>query len=339
MSYAKAGATISTDGRKQMRLPASLRAMVQQDDRRIVVVGAGGWIGRTTVELLAEALGDTVDQRLVCFGSTRRRLPLADGRVVEQSPLEDLARIEPRTSLLFHFAFLTKDKVSEMPTAAYQAANRKISCLVLDALDVIGVDRVFLSSSGAAAFADDPTAALDLRMYGAMKRDDEELFAAWAEQDCQRRRAAICRIYSVSGPFINKHTAYALADFILHAQQGQPIKVSSPRAVWRSYVAVKEVVSLGLAILLADAGDCPQQFDTGGEPYELGNLAELVATILSGQAHGRAVNDDKPNRYCGDHTNWIGLLQKHGLKHLDIADQIRETAAYMATLDADATKG
>ena len=330
---------IRTELLGQLRLPGHLRDALKQDQRRIIVVGAGGWIGRTTIELMAEALGETLDQRLVCFGSSKRQLELSDGRVIEQLPLEELGQLDRRASLLFHLAFLTKDKVAQMDTADYEAGNRKISDLVLGALDKIGVDRVFLSSSGAAAFAGDPAAAADLRMYGAIKLADEALFAAWAQQDAGRRRAAICRIYSVSGPFINKHAVYALADFILHAQHGRTIKVSSPRAVWRSYVAVKEIVALAAAILLAETGDCVQRFDTGGVPYELGDVAGHVAAVLGGQAQQRAINDDEANRYCGDHASWLKLLQNHRLEHLDIADQIRETAGYMAALDAAGTSG
>ena len=36
---------------------------------RIVITGAGGWLGMATLELLAAALGDNVAHRVRCFGS------------------------------------------------------------------------------------------------------------------------------------------------------------------------------------------------------------------------------------------------------------------------------
>lgn len=319
-------------------LPGFLRDAVRRTDRRIVVVGARGWIGRSALELLAEAMGGAVCKRVVCFGSARQQITLSSGVTLDQFPLEDLDRLDKAPTLLFHLAFVTKDKVADMSDDAYRRTNLRISNLVAGALETIGVDRLFLASSGAAAFADDPGSPADLRLYGRLKRDDEELFADWAARDETTRRAAICRIYSVSGPFINKHDTYALADFILAALRDRPIEIASPRAVWRSYVAVREVVALALAVLLADIGDAIQRFDSGGEPMELGGIAQAVAATLGGTVRQRIITADMPSRYCGDHPAWLMLLDRHGLEHLDLTGQVRETAAYLAALENESSR-
>jgi UDP-glucuronate decarboxylase len=313
-----------------MDLPTSVLRTVVADERRIVVAGARGWVGRTLLELLDRAQGPSLSDRVACFGSAAGQIVLSSGTTVVQQPLRDMANLPPRPSIVFHLAFLTMDKVAGMTDEAYVAANRAISNTVLAALPIIGADRLFLASSGAAAFADAAGAAAALRLYGRLKRDDEDRFAQWTQADPIRRRAAICRIYSLSGPYINKHETYALADFILKVQAGKPVAVNARTPVWRSYVAVREVLSLGLAMLLAEQGESVLRFDSGGEPMELGAVAAEVAAVLGGTVVPRAIEGGPPNRYCGDQDRWLALLDHHRLASMSLAQQVRETAAYLA---------
>lgn len=313
------------------RLAPGVRSAVRDDRRRIVVVGARGWIGRSALALLHESLGpEAFAGRVACFGSGAGTVDLENGVLAPQRPLSELGRLDARPTLVLHLAFLTKDKVAGMDPDAYAAANRALSRQVLEALAPIGADRLFVASSGAAAFADDPEAAADLRLYGALKREDEAMFAAWAEAEPAARRAAVARIYSVSGPYINKHQAYALASLILDALAGRPVEVRAPKAVLRSYVAVRELLSLAFAELLADAGPPAARFDTGGQALELGAVAEAVAEVLGGEVVRRPITEAKDNRYVGDDDAWRALLARHGIAHLALPDQIRETAAYLA---------
>ncbi len=319
-----------------MRLAGPIAATLSDDVRRIVVVGAGGWVGRSVTQMLYVALGaEGFARRVVCFGSRARALTLADGTRFAQFALDDLAGLRCQPTLLMHLAFLTKDKVAGMTEADYVTANRHISDAVASALDRIGTDRLFVASSGAAAFTDDPAAAHDLRLYGGLKRDDEERFAAWAGA-APARRAAIGRLYAVSGPFINKPEAYALADFILSALDGQPVTVHASQPVYRSYVALRELLSLVFAILLAPRGPAVTRFDTGGEALELGELASKVAQVVGGRADRAEIVRLEANRYVGAHDRWVALLAEHGLCHAPVEEQIAETAAWLRVVGRSA---
>src|SRR5206468_11290266 len=129
-----------------------------------------------------------------------------------------LTSLPSRPTILLHTAFLTKDCAARMSEADYVAQNQAIRLTVLDALDSVGVNRLFLASSGAAAHADDPAASPAMRLYGSMKRDDEQIFADWADETSNRVVAA--RLFALSGPYINKPETYALASFILDALAG-----------------------------------------------------------------------------------------------------------------------
>jgi nucleoside-diphosphate-sugar epimerase len=306
-------------------------AALRASTRRIVIVGAGGWIGKALLAGLWHVLGrDGLTSRVACFGSSARAVNLGAGRSVAQRPLEDLRQLPPMPTVLFHLAFLTKDKIAGIAEVDYVDANRRISQTVHDALDLIEVDRLFVASSGAARFADDATAAYDLRLYGALKRDDERLFARWAEE-APGRRAMIMRLFSLAGPFINKHETYALANFVLDALAGRPIRVTAPMAVQRGYVAVREAMSLALAALLDGApGEPVIALDSGGKAMELADVAQTVARRLGGRVDRAPITRGDSNLYIPDAADYETLLTAYRLDSIGLEQAVAETAAYLA---------
>lgn len=308
-------------------LEPHVASALAQGEQRIVVTGAGGWLGLATLELLADALGQDFAKRVACFGSSARTLELRGGRHVPQAPLADLKDLPARPTWLLHLAFLTKDRAEAMSEADYRAANRAIGDTVLGALDRIGVEAIFVASSGAAGRADDPAASAAMRLYGALKQADEALFASWAE--AKDRRAVIARIFSLTGPYINKHQAYAMASFILDGIAGRPIAVNAPHGVSRSYVAIRELMSLAFASLGAGKQGVVR-FDSGGKALELGDVARTVASVFEDIEVQRAPIGDTPeDRYCGDDDAYTVLLARHSIAPVSLAQQVAETAAYL----------
>ncbi|MBA15604.1 MAG: hypothetical protein CMN73_04530 [Sphingomonas sp.] len=313
-----------------LRFDPAARDAIAGDDRRIVVVGAGGWIGRMALAGLHDALGEAeMHRRVVAFGSSTRGVDIGLGRCVMQHPLARLADLPAAPTLLLHLAFLTKDKVDGMAQDAYCAANRALSKTVLGALDRIGVERLFLASSGAAAHAADPHADAALRLYGALKAEDEARFGDWARAG-ENRRAVIARIFNLSGPFINKHQTYALASFIRDALAHRPIEVRAPVRVVRSYVALRELLSLVLVKLTAEQGATVTRFDSGGDPVELGEIAVEVASRFGTRVARHPMLDGKANIYAGDGDGYARLLERHGIAPVPFSDQIAETASFLA---------
>ena len=302
-------------------------AALARGNDRIVITGAGGWLGLATLELLANALGDNWQERVVCFGSSARTLTLRDGRLIEQSALAEIAYLPHQPTLLLHLAFLTKDKVDGMSETEYRAANRMLRQSVLDAMDAIGVDAVFVASSGAARSAADPDAAYAMQLYGALKKQDEDEFAAWA--DARSKTAVITRIFNIAGPYINKHGAYAIASFILNALNGDTIQVKAPHRVIRGNVAIRELMSLVLARLLARSGRV-ERFDSGGDALELEALATEVAHAIGPVPVERAaISSQHIDHYVGDKQVYDKLLQANGIAMVSLEDMICETAEYL----------
>lgn len=309
------------------QLSPAVADALRASDKRIVITGAGGWIGMATLDLLAAALGDQFDDRVVAFGSSARPIKLVGGQVVEQRPLIDIDRLAPSPTLVLHLAFLTKDRAEAMDEVAYRTANATIDSIVLSALDRMGATGVFVASSGAAGFADDPEASAAMRLYGSLKVDQERAFSTWA--DDSRQRLVIGRLFNLSGPYINKRSSYALASFLLDSQAGKPIQIAAPHAVVRGYVAIREMMSLVFAALLDETGDT-LRFATGGRPVEIGDLAALVAAKGTGAAIERAAAmDGRKDIYVGDDASYRDLLATYGIEPMDLARQIEETADFL----------
>ncbi len=297
---------------------------------RVAVAGAGGWMGLAALEELHGLLGDGFHRRVVCFGSNRRRLALRGGLVAEQRPLSELARLPAAPTLVLHLAFLTQEKAGLIPRRDYIAVNRAISDLVLEALSPIGAEGVFVASSGAVELAKRPGADPNKALYGALKLEDEARFGAWAVE--RGRRAVIARIFGLSGPYINKLDSYAFSSFIADVLTDRPIAVRAAKPVFRSYVAIDELMSVVFG-LLTDGAVGTTLFDTAGKRgYEMGEIARGVARALG---HARGVvrppmGPAKADRYVGDGTLYASLRRRLEVESVGFPRQVRETAKFMA---------
>jgi nucleoside-diphosphate-sugar epimerase len=297
---------------------------------RIVIAGAGGWLGLATLEALHGLLGGAFASRVVCFGSDARTLRLRGGVEISQRPLATIADLPPAPSLVLHLAFLTQEKAKAMSEADYVSANRAISGRVLAALDRIGATGVFVASSGAAHMAENDRAEASKRLYGRLKLEDEALFTDWAA--ARGSKASIARVFNVSGPYINKLSSYALSSFIGDALAGRPIEIKARRPVIRSYVAISELMSVAFGALTAPHCD-PTPFDTVGDRIvEMADIAYTVRAVVrpSAQIVLPESRDGAPDCYVGDRARYDALLQSQRAAGLDFATQVRDTAGFMA---------
>jgi UDP-glucuronate decarboxylase len=321
-----------------LTLPPTLASQLQASRWRVIVTGASGWLGRAALELLAHGLGPDWHGRVEAFGSRPRRLTLRDGSEIEQRPLSELGALPPRPSLLLHFACLTREKVADMSPDDYVGTNREITRAVLDAATHAGIERAFVTSSGAvhaaleAPMSPDPTL-----LYGRLKLEDEAMFAAFANAVPQRR-ALVVRLFNLSGPYINK--PYALSSFIEQATAGR-IGVQACGPVIRSYTGVANLMAVGLGHLLCDEAEPFLCIETAGEhEVEMAALAEAVRAVVNPSATiARAPADGRPaDRYVGDASAYRALMQQHGVTEDSLARQIADTADYLREFDLSGSR-
>jgi nucleoside-diphosphate-sugar epimerase len=312
------------------RLTGNGATALKAGDQRVVLVGAGGWLGLATLELLHRLFGPKAfADRVVAFGSNVRTLELRGGLRVAQRPLSELANLPSAPSLVLHLAFLTQEKAKVMSEEAYVAANRVISSQVLDALEVIGGAGVFVPSSGAVYKVDDPTAEASMRLYGRLKLEDEAAFSAWA--DARGKRAVVARVFNLSGPYINKQSSYALACFINDALVGRPVEIKATRPVYRSYVAISELMSVVFGVL-TDGRAGSIRFDTAGDhEYEMGDIAGAVIEALGAKVGilRPGLMQSKADRYVGEGSTYLRLRRRAAAAEVGFPLQISEVAEFI----------
>jgi nucleoside-diphosphate-sugar epimerase len=243
--------------------------------------------------------------------------------------------LENHRSILLHFAYLTKEKVANMPLSEYFATNRSISQSTKDAAEKIGVDCVLLMSSGAVyqAIASSNTPEV-VQPYGALKLEDEALFSRFAHEG-EGRKVTTVRLFNLSGPHINKLGSYALASFIEQARcrdTDAVIKVNADHPVIRSYTGVESLLSVAFAHLLDDTADPYVCFDTAGDrEVEVQELAETIRSIVN-PSIGIArpiLTSARADRYVGDGASYRSLAARYGVHLDDLEQQVRDTASYL----------
>jgi len=304
----------------------------------VAVTGATGWFGAVALDLLYEALGDQAPELVSAYASRPTHVTVADGRTVEVRPLAELAAATVSPSVILHFAYLTRDKVSQLGTAEYIAANVAITATVIDAIAVHRPKAVVMTSSGAVYGGASGRLAANLSdPYGALKRLDELSFRS-AVRDVGGT-CVIPRVFSVAGPRMTKPELYAMGSMIAMAAAGGPIVVQADRPVYRSYCGVDEVVALAFWAA-THGGDLV--FDSGGLVVEMGALAQAVARVhgLDEASVERTWDPAAPrSRYVGDPTSMEAIAMNAGLPLASLDDLIARTAQWLRSSIDSAPRG
>jgi UDP-glucuronate decarboxylase len=320
--------TIPTSG---CTIGGAARDRLLASGKRIYVTGSSGWLGRCLLEALHTLFGaQRFAAQVRAISSAGGVVMLRDGTRVPTLPLADLAAHRDNDSLMCHFAYLTKEKALRMSLDDYVAANRHITRQVMDALDGLGCTGLFVPSSGAVyrPFVAEPELT-PVNAYGRLKLEDEALARGWAEA-VPGRSAVVCRVFNVSGPYINKYSDYALASAIECTLQDRPVAIRTALTTLRSFVATDELLSLALALML---GPLPYigTFDTAGE--QTLELDEMVGIVQQTLGHAtplqRPPRSDVEDRYLGQRAPYAALLAQCGLPSVPLAEQILQTADYI----------
>lgn len=290
---------------------------------QIAVTGATGWFGAVALDLLYEALGEAAPDRVRAYASRASRTTVSDGRGVAVHPLSDLVTDPGRLGALLHFAYLTRERSTELGVDAYVAANVAITSTVVEAVARRRPSAVLVTSSGA-VYRRDGGLVDDLRgnPYGALKRLDELVF----QGVCAQAGAALVvpRVFSVAGPHMTKPERYALGSMIMQARAGGPVRVNADHPVVRAYCGVDEVVALALA---ASAAGRTMVLDSAGSPVEVGELASRVVAVLGGGPVERpGVRAEPQDVYVPDPAAMQGLAVDHGVRLRDLDELIEVTA-------------
>jgi nucleoside-diphosphate-sugar epimerase len=289
---------------------------------RILLLGAGGWFGRTFLDLVersgsgARVLPLTGRMRTVAVGGREWELGGWDWRrVVDFAP-----------TLVVNCAFLTREKLPELGYDRYVGENVRLTGRFLATLGLASVRSAVTVSSGAAVAAETGMPDAETNPYGYLKWSEEIVSRSLAET--AGISLVVCRAWSVSGGHVGRPNDYAFSDLVLQAATGR-LEVRSAHEVWRRYVSVDDLLAVCCALALDGRSGA---VDSGGPLVEMADLAAAVAAELAPGAtiERPAVTDAGADRYHSDDASWQEACARLGFAPASLAEQIRAVAAALA---------
>jgi len=297
--------------------------MSSNGDAKIIVTGAGGWLGTEYLEsLLLEMGGKALQSRVVCLGSHERDITLSDGTTLEIQLLSGF-KIQTEVEGLVHLAFLTRDKVAQMSAESYAYANLSITSSAIQIIENLKPRWVATVSSG--AIFSTPGGPLENRLsdnpYGFTKRVEETLLISACES--VGANLAIGRLWGAMGRHMPINRAYAVSDFIEQAKSTGAIQVRAEHEVYRRYCLASEFMT----VLTQTAAANPfVSFDSGGEVIELGTLADAISSKTSAKVLPRRLNSEsKVDNYFPKGDTFEQLAKEVGVSLTGLEGQINRT--------------
>lgn len=287
---------------------------------RVLILGAGGWFGRTFVSLLANT-GCT----MLLIGSSSRTI-WVNGAPHGVASWNEQTVADFAPNIVLDFAYLTPRYINDFGPGEYLRKNRELCKKVLWLSSLESVSRLITVSSGAIyERATLGLAPAGRHLYGQLKRDFEEELSVSSQRD--GTGIVIARAFSVSGGFVRFPQEYAVSAFVLQALESRSIVVESRSFVYRRYCSVDDLLAVAMG-LSSDSGIV--QFDSGGDLVEMSRLAEMVGDAMDQNITVRAPARRElghSERYHSDNFDWQEALRLTGHKPLGLREQIAGVVA------------
>jgi nucleoside-diphosphate-sugar epimerase len=299
-------------------------AQVLSPSDRLLILGASGWFGRTALAAVGGVTGN-----LLLVGSFAREIEVS-GRVynVQGWDIRAVEAFEP--TVVFDFAFLTRDLLETLGEVEYLRRNRSLSARLFEVASIPSVRRLLSVSSGASLKPQMDGKPLAKDPYGQQKRATELGLREIAAKGVVE--VTVARAWSVSGGFVQKPFNYALSDFVISGLKHGVIAIRADHLVWRRYCTVEDLLAVAL---LDSLGQSFYELDSGGTLIELAGLANVV----SEEAGGLRVEVQHSNRsnkpadtYYSSGEAWNAALKRTGYKALTLREQIRNVAEGLAEI-------
>jgi nucleoside-diphosphate-sugar epimerase len=295
------------------------RRLLKKHDQ-IVIFGAKGWIGRSAIDVIFKEYLYQDPRRIVFIGSKTEFAREANLPLNIYSS-NDARKIIGNEILFLNSAYLRREKLSEMDLEEYEKRNFEIVSFGLELIKAGKVKTFINFSSGIVSQITNKDYQIIEDPYARSKLRDEVLFT----KACQLMQTQMvnCRIYNISGKYVNEFANLALTSFIAQAKGAlRAIKVQSPTTL-RTYVDAIDLIKVILELSLMENNF---DLDSGGELISLGNLAKAISCIESGSTVSIPISFKKSPDYFGDYLKFNELAKKSGIRLKNIKEQIVETS-------------
>lgn len=292
-------------------------------EKKLVITGAGGWLGTELLEkLLAEFGSENLKQSVICLGSKKRILTLSDQTEIPVSLLSEELNIDSVNGFV-HLSFLTRDKVADLGTPLYSFTNLSITARAIELIEQLKPSWIATVSSGAVLSS--PQGSLENNLlqnpYGFTKRIEETMLQQVATQIGSH--LAIGRLWGAMGEFMPVNRAYAVSDFICQTLQDQKISIRSGHNVWRRYCDAGEFMDL---LTTVAQNKVFSSFDSGGELVEVGALAQQIAALsINSVKISRPQSTGIEDRYFPDSEKFESLANEFNISLIGLQELLAKT--------------
>lgn len=276
-------------------------------------------MGRSAIEYISTiATQDALTHQVLLIGSKRSQLSLGNFNFEILEPSSAFNQIK-KGGIFYNAAFLRREFLHKMNVNEYIQINTDITDFAKRALQEKQLKCFINLSSGVARDFD---VNLDLRIenvYSYLKKLYEEEFLVYCSE--ANTRFVNCRIYSLSGKYINEFHNLALSSFISQAISERRIYVESPMTS-RTYL---DSVDLAQILLKKAMQDEDIFFDTGGNLVTMLELAETIKKVLGDKdLEIYKGNLESPN-YFGDYKRFDSLISHLNIQLTALDQQIVKT--------------
>lgn len=292
----------------------------KNQNERVVLLGASGWVGQTASRILKSRNCD------VMLVASSEKSMIIDDQLAWFKPFNFNAIEEFEPTLVVDSAFITRERLSDFQVSDYVHANEILIQQALWSQSLPSVEMFIGISSGAALpfLGDGPSDPKD-DIYGWLKATYESQLL---ENERLRDKTKVARVWSVSGDLVTKPSIFAFSNLIQQALSGS-IKISSAHEVWRRYVDVEDV----LKVVLSAEPDSSRVIESGGDLVEIGQLAELVFEVIGAPASIERSSSQTREEDCyfSNNLSWENAINQIGYKPKTIREQIAHVARSFAS--------
>ena len=286
---------------------------------QVVIYGAKGWIGRSAISILSTQRIDW-DEKLILLIGSKSESFISSSQVLQIYSSREAQKYLSKNCIFLNAAYLRSEKLNRYSQKEFIKKNREIIQFGEKILKQNRIRTFINLSSGIVNQTLDLNKNDNLSIYAKCKINDEITI----KNVCDSVSSLLinCRIFSLSGRFINEFDNLALSLFIKQALTKPKIISVQSQNTYRTYLDSIDLVKVLFELSLTNSS---YTIDSGGSLIKLGQLADKIATIIPDVSVNKLDIFNKSNDYYGDFENFNKLAAKLGTKLLNIEDQINET--------------
>lgn len=283
-----------------------------KNDYKIVITGASGWLGKELIYFLYERFGNKIYNILYPISHSFDNLTFDFGKI-KCYKFNDIKN--EKNIILYHLAFITKDKTTKMTKDEYIKHNINLRDEIATLISKNHILSMFYPSSGAVYKRGTSNIIdnCDDDIYGYLKIQDESFFQNLCK--INNIKLLITRIFSVFGKHINKSGVYALQDMTYQAKMTGQIKINARNETYRNYINIQDLWNIVNHFILDANSENYYIFDSFGQTFEMQQLAELIFKTLKLKPNIVRDFDAKlnPDNYFGNPEKQYILLAKYNI--------------------------